>query len=91
MESERQRLEHQIELATRAASFIKDETTVERLLRFADELKHTLFLSSRRRKIRTRAYQRGSKPDVPRGGTGIFGLKQRGRSGGRSRTFVKAE
>jgi DUF2934 family protein len=67
VESERQRLEHQIELATRAASFIRDETTVQRLLRFAEELKHKLSLSSRARKIRTRAYQLWEQAGRPSG------------------------
>ena len=36
---EQNKIEHQIELATRAAAFVKDETTVERFKKFAEELK----------------------------------------------------
>ncbi|MGY3233232.1 hypothetical protein ACVWZ4_007429 [Bradyrhizobium sp. USDA 4472] len=36
MENE-QELKHHIELATRAAAYIKDETTVQRLLRLAQD------------------------------------------------------
>jgi Protein of unknown function (DUF2934) len=66
MDSE-QRLEHQIELASRAASYIKDETTAERLLRLVEELKDKLSQSSRRRKIRARAYQLSERAGRPPG------------------------
>ncbi|MGY8682598.1 DUF2934 domain-containing protein [Bradyrhizobium sp. UFLA05-153] len=67
MDPEQERLEHQIELATRAASYIRDESTVQRLLRFAEQLKHKLLLSSRRRKIRTRAYRLWEQAGCPSG------------------------
>ena len=54
---ERAKLEHQIELATKAAAYIRDERTATRLRRFADELRHRLFPSTRNREIRMRAKQ----------------------------------
>lgn len=65
MDSEKEKLEHQIELATRAASYVKDETTVQRLLRFADELKTKLLRSSQHRRITARAeelWQQAGRP-----------------------------
>ncbi|MCA1552268.1 DUF2934 domain-containing protein [Bradyrhizobium sp. BRP19] len=49
------KLEHQIELATKAASYIRDESTASRLRRFADELRQRLFPSTRDREIKMRA------------------------------------
>lgn len=65
VDSEKEKLEHQIELATPAASYVKDETTVQRLLRFADELKTKLLRSSQHRKITARAeelWQQAGRP-----------------------------
>jgi hypothetical protein len=53
---ERQKIEHQIELATRAAALVKDETTVQRFKNFAEELKQKLLRTMRRGKVRARAY-----------------------------------
>jgi DUF2934 family protein len=75
MDSERQRLEHQIELATRAASCLKDEMTVQRLLRFAEETKHRLFSLSRRGQIRARAYQLWDQAGRPSGRDWDFWLE----------------
>jgi DUF2934 family protein len=76
MDSEQERLvEHQIELASRAASYIKDETTAERLLRLAENLKDKLSLSLRRRKIRTRAYQLWEQAGRPSGRDWEFWLE----------------
>jgi len=52
---ERAKPEHQIELATKAASYIRDESTVSRLRRFADELRQRPFPSRVDREIRMRA------------------------------------
>jgi hypothetical protein len=54
---ERKKLEHQIELATRAAAYIADESTASRLRRFADQLRQRLFRPSRFRQIKARAYE----------------------------------
>ncbi|MBR0955354.1 DUF2934 domain-containing protein [Bradyrhizobium canariense] len=54
---ERQKIEHQIELATRAAALVKDETTVQRFRNFAEELKQKLLRMMRRGKVRARAYE----------------------------------
>jgi len=54
---EQKKLEHQIELATRAASLVRDETTGQRFRSFAEELKRKLLRMMRRGKVRTRAYE----------------------------------
>ena len=54
---EKQKIEHQIELATRAATLVKDETTVQRFRSFAEELKRRLFRMMRRGQVRARAYE----------------------------------
>lgn len=54
---EQQKIEHQIELATRAAALVKDETTVRRFSSFAEELKQNLLRMMRRGKVRARAYE----------------------------------
>lgn len=54
---EQKKIEHQIELATRAASLVKDESTVQRFRTFADELKQKLLRMMRRGKVRARAYE----------------------------------
>jgi hypothetical protein len=57
MDRERERIEHQLELATRVAGTIKDETTLQRLRSFADELRQKLRRMMRRPQIRARAYE----------------------------------
>ena len=54
---EQQKIEHQIELATRAAALVKDETTGQRFRNFAEELKQKLLRLMRRGKVRARAYE----------------------------------
>lgn len=54
---EQQKIEHQIELATRAAALVKDETTIQRFRSFAEELKRKLRRIMRRGKVRARAYE----------------------------------
>jgi hypothetical protein len=54
---EQKKIEHQIELATRAASLVKDETTVQRFRSFAEELKQKLLRMMRGGKVRARAYE----------------------------------
>ena len=56
-EDEKLTLEHQIELAPRAATLVKDETTVQRVRSFAEELKRRLFRMMRRGQVRARAYE----------------------------------
>ena len=55
--NEQEKIEHQIELATRAAAIVKDETIVERFKKFAEELKQKLFRMRRRPQVRARAYE----------------------------------
>ena len=66
-EEEQKKIEHQLELATRAAAYISDETTANRLRKFADGLKQKLLEMVRRPKVRARAYelweQAGRPPD----------------------------
>ncbi|RXT35393.1 DUF2934 domain-containing protein [Bradyrhizobium betae] len=54
---EQQKIEHQIELATRAAALVKDETTVQRFRSFAEELKRKLRRMMLRGQVRARAYE----------------------------------
>ncbi|WP_342739504.1 DUF2934 domain-containing protein [Bradyrhizobium sp. B117] len=54
---ERAKLEHQIELATKVAGYIRDQSTASRLRRFADELRQRLFPSTRDREIKMRAQE----------------------------------
>ncbi|WP_092234161.1 DUF2934 domain-containing protein [Bradyrhizobium sp. Gha] len=74
MENE-QDLKHQIELATRAAAYIKDETTVQRLLRLAQDLKRKLFAVPRRPQIRARAYELWEQSGCPSGRDWDFWLQ----------------
>lgn len=64
---EQKKIEHQIELAMRATALVNDETTVQRLKHFAEELKQKLFQMTRWRKVRARAYglwdQAGQPPN----------------------------
>lgn len=54
---EQQKIEHQIELATRTAALVKDETIVHRLQSFAEEMSRKLLRMTRRGKVRARAYE----------------------------------
>jgi hypothetical protein len=57
MDREREKIQHQLELATRVAGSINDETTVQRLRSFADELQQKLRWLMRRPQIKARAYE----------------------------------
>ncbi|WP_145831482.1 DUF2934 domain-containing protein [Bradyrhizobium huanghuaihaiense] len=54
---EQQKIERQIEFATRAAALVKDETAGQRFRSFAEELKRKLFRMMRRGEVRARAYE----------------------------------
>ncbi|WP_128927573.1 DUF2934 domain-containing protein [Bradyrhizobium guangxiense] len=54
---EQKKLEHQIELATRAAALVRDETTGHRFRSFAGELRRKLRRMMRRGQVRARAYE----------------------------------
>ncbi|PPQ17261.1 hypothetical protein CV770_22030 [Bradyrhizobium sp. AC87j1] len=54
---EQKKIEHQIELATRAAALVRDETTGQRFRSFAEELKRKLRRMMRRGQVRARAYE----------------------------------
>ena len=64
---EQKKIEHQLDLATRAAAHVSDEVTVRRLRKYAEELRQKLFQMIRRPKVRARAYelwmQAGQPPD----------------------------
>ncbi|GMO11305.1 hypothetical protein TM239_35200 [Bradyrhizobium sp. TM239] len=57
MVDEQKKIEHQIELATRAAALVRDETTGQRFRSFAEELKRKLRRMMRRGQVRARAYE----------------------------------
>ena len=61
------KIEHQIELATRAAALVKDETTGQRFRNFADELKRKLRRMMRRGQVRARAYELWEQAGRPAG------------------------
>jgi hypothetical protein len=60
-------LQHQLDLATRAAAATRDETTAGRFRRFADELRLRLFTSSRHRQITARAFELWDQAGRPTG------------------------
>ncbi|MGY3342017.1 MULTISPECIES: DUF2934 domain-containing protein [unclassified Bradyrhizobium] len=64
---ERGKLEHQIELATKAAAYIQDETTASQFRRFADELRQRLFSSPPDQQIETRAHELWEQAGSPAG------------------------
>ena len=64
---EQKKIEHQIELATRAAALVKDETTGQRFRNFADELKRKLRRMMRRGQVRARAYELWEQAGRPAG------------------------
>jgi hypothetical protein len=65
------KLEHQIELAERAASIVKDEPTAQRFIAFARQLRQmlqgALVVRRRRHEIRARAYELWEKAAKPSG------------------------
>lgn len=64
---EQKKIEHQIELATRAAALVKDETTGQRFRSFAEELKRKLLRMMRRGQVRARAYELWEQAGRPTG------------------------
>jgi uncharacterized protein (UPF0147 family) len=54
---ERTKIEHQLELVSRVSGIIKDESTVQRLRRLAEELRQKLARMGHRRRVRARAYE----------------------------------
>ncbi len=64
---EQKKIEHQIELATRAAALVKDETTGHRFKSFAEELKRKLRRMMRRGQVRARAYELWERAGRPTG------------------------
>ncbi|RTM07800.1 MAG: DUF2934 domain-containing protein [Bradyrhizobiaceae bacterium] len=64
---EQKKIEHQIELATRAAALVKDETTGHRFRSFAEELKRKLLRLMRRGQVRARAYELWEQAGRPAG------------------------
>jgi hypothetical protein len=64
---QREKIEHQLELATRVAGTIKDPSTARRLLNFADELRQNLRRMMRRSQVRARAYELWEEAGRPLG------------------------
>jgi hypothetical protein len=64
---EQKKIEHQLELATRAAAHVSDETTIQRLRNYAEELRQKLFQMVRRPKVRARAYELWTQAGQPPG------------------------
>jgi hypothetical protein len=62
---EQEKIEHQLELATRVASYVKNENTAQRFKSFAEELKQKLFRMMYRPKVRARAYELWEKAGKP--------------------------
>ena len=54
---EKAKIEHQLELATRIAAAIHDESIAQRLSTFANELRQKLSRMVRRPQVRARAYK----------------------------------
>ncbi len=72
---EQKRIEHQIELATRVATYVKDETTVQQLINFAEELKQKLFQTMRRPQVKARSYELWEQAGRPEGRNVEFWLE----------------
>jgi hypothetical protein len=64
---EKEKIEHQVELATRVAGILKDESTVQRLRNFADELRQKLRRMMRRPQVSARAYELWEEAGRPSG------------------------
>jgi len=56
-DKEREKLQHQVELAARVAEVVKDENTAQRLKNFVEEVRHKLLRLLRSSKVRARAYE----------------------------------
>jgi hypothetical protein len=76
--NEKEKIEHQIELATRVAALVKDESTVERFKSFAEELKQKLLSMMRRPQVRARAYELGRRRESLLTVIWSFGSKRSG-------------
>ena len=85
---ERAKLEHQIEVATKAAAYIRDESTASRLRRFADELRQRLLPSSSGRQIEKRAHELWQDAGRPAGRDLDFWLQAEREIRGRSKGDV---
>jgi len=64
---EQQKIEHQVELARRAAAYVSDETVARRLKQFAEALTRQLIEMMRRPKVRARAYELWERAGRPPG------------------------
>jgi hypothetical protein len=76
------KLEHQVEVAERAASVVSDQTTAERLRAFAEQVRQMLqrLLTARRRNRSERArISSGNSRVNPRAGTWSSGLRRSGK------------
>ena len=62
---EQRKIEHQIDVATRAAALASDRTTVQRFRKFAEELRQKLRQVVRHPKVRSRAYELWEKGGRP--------------------------
>ena len=67
MDREREKIEHQLELATRVASSVTDPSTIGRLRSFADELRLKLQRLVRRPQVKARAYELWQEAGRPSG------------------------
>jgi hypothetical protein len=78
---EEEKIEHQLELTTRVAGTVNDESTVQRLRRFADELRYKLRRLKRWPQVRARAYELWEEAGRLLDAISSFGWKPSGRSG----------
>jgi hypothetical protein len=72
---ERERIEHQLDLAERTVAFVKDETLTDRLKNYAEELRQRLVCIVRKPRIRARAYQLWEEAGQPAGRAVEFWLE----------------
>jgi len=72
---EKETIEHQLELATRVAGTIKDESTLQRLRNFADQLRQKLRRMISRPQVRARAYELWEEAGRPSGRDAEFWLE----------------
>ena len=72
---EKEKIEHQLELATRVAGTVKDESTLQRLRSFADQLRQKLVRMRGRPQVRARAYGLWEEAGRPSGRDAEFWLE----------------
>lgn len=81
-EADRRKLQHQVELAERAASVVSDQTTAQRLRAFADDvrkiLQRQLTAMRRKREVRARAYELWEQAGRPSGQDQEFWFRAEG-------------